>query len=501
MRFAPRPARFHGTRRARSAGVIGAAVAAAVLQFLVPGGLAPKVAHAAPSGSVVSDFNGDGYTDLAVGSSTSNSDTGQVMVYYGGPNGLNTSNPRVFTAATAGMPSALAAACGSGCGFGFSLVTGHFGSGNYSDLVIGVPGYGYTVDGYVPGDDGAVVILHGGPAGLTTQGSQFIAAPSSLTYAAPAAGTGFGWSLASGDFNRDGFSDLAISSPFASLGSTPRVGAVTIMYGSASGLTSAQAVVTQATPGIAGPAGVYDDGFGWNMAVGDFKHNGFSDLAIAVPHEDGDVVLYGSAAGLTTVGSQYLQGAGGQAYQVAAGDFNGNGYDDLAVGESCVQTVEIHYGGAKGLGNVAFKTAQEITPKTPGMPVSAGGSDFGESLAVGDIKHNGRADLVVGGSRLGPIALWGTSTKLTAKGSAVVGGPAAFQIDVALSDVNGDGYADLVSYLPYIDSAYPSPQAAVFDGSSTGVLHTPASSLAQQVPTTDSTRGAPSALDQTCGGP
>ena len=462
----------------RLVAIVAAAAAAGALEFAVPGAVAPKVAHAASTLKIAGDFNGDGHADLAVAdASTGGSDRGQVFVYYGGPNGLDTSNPQEFDATTTGMPSQLATACGIGCGFGFSVVSGYFSGGTYSDLAIGLAD--------------AVVILHGGPQGLSTQGSQFIAAPSSL---AACCGTGFGWALASGDFNHDGFGDLAISSPFANLGSIHRVGAVTIMYGSASGLTGAQTVVTQATPGIAGPAAAYDDGFGWNMAVGDFKHNGFSDLAIAVPHEAGDVVLYGSAAGLTTAGSQYLQGAGGQAYQVAAGDFNGNGYDDLAVGESCISTVEIHYGGASGLGSVSFKTAQEITPTKAGMPAGAANGLFGETLAVGDIKHNGRADLVVGGSNVGPIAVWGTSTKLTTKGSAVVGSG----LDNALTDLNGDGYADLVSYWPFTGS--PS-QPAVFDGSRAGVVHTPSTVLGQQMLSADSVRGVTSGGDQACGGP
>lgn len=474
----------------RLVAIIAAAAAAGALEFALPGAVTPKVADAAPTLRIAGDFNGDGYADLAVGDHGST-----VYVYYGGPNGIDTNNPLVFTPQTAGMPSQLASCADvqpTNCSFGFSLLARDFSGDGYSDLAIGAPDYGYP--NRPNGEDGAVVILKGGPAGLSTQGSAFIGAPSSLTVLYPNNGTGFGWSLASGDFNHDGHADLAIGSPFASLGSTPTVGAVTIMYGSASGLTSGQTVVNQATPGIAGPAATVRDAFGWEIAVGDFNHDGFSDLAIAVPHEDGDVVLYGSAAGLTTAGSQYLQGAGGEAYQVAAGDFNGNGYDDLAVGQSCINVVEIHYGGAHGLGSVAFKTAQEITPNSPGMPKEPGTRGyFGYSLAVGDIKHTGRADLVVAGAPVGPIALWGTSTKLSTKGSAVVGTGVGAGPFVALTDLNGDGYADLLSYVPF-------STGAVYDGSSTGVSKTAAAVLAH-TPANDSVRGVPDTSDLLCGGP
>ena len=453
---------------------------------------------------MVGDFNGDGYQDVAVSDvSTGGTDKGQVLVYYGGPNGLDTKSPQLFTPLTAGMPSQLASVPQIGLGFGGSLVAGDYNGDGYSDLAIGVPGYGYTTAGMQPGKDGAVVVLKGGPAGLTTRSNQFIPAPSGLCQQCgvgldPEAGTAFGWSMASGDFMHNGYADLAIDAPFATIGSAQRAGAVTVMYGSPSGLGATQIVLTERTAGMPGPAIASHDGFGWSMAVGDFKHNGFTDLAIAAPGKADDIVLYGSSSGLTTTGAQYLQAVGPFAYQLAAGDFNGNGYSDLAVGESCGNMVEIHYGGSSGLGSVGFRTAQEITPSSPGMPAEPGKAYFGEALAAGDIKHNGRDDLVISGAPAGNIVVWGTSTKLTTKNPQVINDMPQI---LGLADVNGDGHADLLDGDPFLDTPNPQPHINVYNGASTGLASTPTYSLTQETPGALSLTGHTAGQDGFCGQP
>ena len=154
----------------------------------------------------------------------------------------------------------------------------------------------YNGDGYsdlAVGMGGAVAVLFGGPAGLTASGSQYIAAPGSMSSGF------FGRDIVSGDFNHDGYSDVVISAPLQDVGSIAEEGAVDIMYGSASGLTG-QTVLTENSPGVPGPAATRYDNFGWNMAAGDFNGDGNSDVAINEgENKNGVVVLYGSASGLT----------------------------------------------------------------------------------------------------------------------------------------------------------------------------------------------------------
>src|SRR6266511_3071836 len=117
------------------------------------------------------------------------------------------------------------------------------------------------------------------------------------------------------DFDNDGFVDLAVGTPSEDVGTTVNAGAVTVLYGSAAGLSATGSQqFTQDTAGV--PDAVEgDDHFGHLLATGDFNNDGRTDLAVAVPFEDvgaaanaGSVnvlygssvnVLYGSAAGLS----------------------------------------------------------------------------------------------------------------------------------------------------------------------------------------------------------
>jgi hypothetical protein len=100
-----------------------------------------------------------------------------------------------------------------------------------------------------------------------------------------------GWSLASGDFNDDGFEDLAIGVPGESSATQENCiecGAVNVLYGSTSGLGESTSQENQfwhpEVQGLSGPTGFF---FGWSVTSGDFNNDGFEDLAIGVPDYDG----------------------------------------------------------------------------------------------------------------------------------------------------------------------------------------------------------------------
>src|SRR4030095_10269201 len=165
----------------------------------------------------------------------------------------------------------------------------------------------------------------------------------------------------------------------------------------------------QDSPGVAGTAGVVDSG-GAALAAGDFIGDGAADLSIGAPGENGfrgvAQVLYGSAAGLAAAGSQLwsqdrpgIAGAGARAgelgFALAAGDFDGDGSGDLAVGavgENVVAGVaQVLYGSGTGL---TATGSQVWSQDSPGIAGAAEPQDsFGDTLGAGDFNGASTADL------------------------------------------------------------------------------------------------------------
>jgi hypothetical protein len=177
-----------------------------------------------------------------------------------------------------------------------------------------------------------------------------------------------------------------------------------------------------------------------SVVVGDFLGNGILDLAVANQGDNTVSVLLGNGDGSFQAAVSHA--AGSSPSSVAVGDFNGDGILDLAVTDSAVSGGSPGVTVLRGNGDGSFQFAGSYS-----AGISPG------SVAVGDFRGNGIADLVVADSNLGTNSLYvllgnGDGTLQAAVRYTVGVGPAS----VAVGDFVGNRIPDLVVANPGTDN-------------------------------------------------
>jgi hypothetical protein len=383
------------------------------------------------------DLDGDGELDLIVGApgdDVNGAWSGRVAIFYG-------PLPATDTSASA---ADLVLTGPSGSRTGWSVANaGDLDGDGFDDLAVGAPALGGM---------GGVFVLYGGSRLTGLHPIQSLADG----IAGPVAGSGFGTAIASaGDLDGDGLADLAVGAPRAEGG----VGTAFVFYGPASANSAPQADVMLRGPG-------YGSEVGYALAgLGDWNGDGYDDLAVGAPGGLGAVHVLHGAPNLPRFPVEAdlrIEGPAGfrAGHALAAlGDVNGDGLTDLALGAPGVSTLNDAGTGAVMLflGNVAHGGRYDLLDADQRVMGNAAGLTLGSSLATVEADGTWRPELLVGAIRgrgtvtAGgaaflfdlPLAPGATADDALARFAGTTPNGQTGRGLAALPDLNGDGYPEI----------------------------------------------------------
>ncbi|MBK9332675.1 MAG: FG-GAP repeat protein [Ignavibacteria bacterium] len=407
------------------------------------------------------DVNGDGYSDVIIGSPTYDSvhtDEGRAYVYYGSASGLQTGFSWKFENNQAGA------------NFGYSVSSaGDVNNDGYSDVIVGAPFYdgGHT-------NEGRMTLFNGSSLGLSIT--------SDYNYESDQSNANLGFSVAAaGDVNADGYSDVIMGVHRWDWGFT-NDGVIIVLHGN--GTTFSFGAIRNGTQ-----TGEF---FGYSVSTaGDVNGDGYSDVIIGAPlydngqTDEGKCYAYlGSAIGIAatpvwTKESNEISGQFGISVSTA-GDMNADGFADVILGGNYLENGEVdegraylylgYSGGLDGGSWINYESNQA-------------NSQFGYSVATaGDINGDGYSDIIIGAYNYDNghtnegaafVYLGSVTGMSTVAGWSAVGNLTNSLFGESVStaaDVNGDGYSDVIVGAPYFDNGQANEGAAfVYHGSASGL--------------------------------
>lgn len=435
----------HVRKPARNKLIAAGALCAATALGLT--GLAAGGASAAAPSKIRADYNGDGYVDLAVGvpSATVNgkAKAGYVNVVWGGKSGLGQHGSTTVSQATAGVPGTAEA----GDAFGFAVASDDMNGDGYSDLVVGAP----EEDTDIGLSTGTVAVVWGSANGFK---GGFTAANGGVGDAR------YGAMLATGDFDKDGDNDIALNTHFDetsqvavrkgpfTTGSPAKLervegwhfaGPVALTAGDFDGdggddlAFSYKGMEVSGTQVMSRASGEWKstwstgDSTNSALAAGDFDGDGTTDLAVgnvqANPESEetacedrlGGAILtvYGKQGGTlggggtscTTQNSDRVGGASEAednfGSQLAVGDLDRNGTDELVVGADAETVGTVRNAGSywtlASTGTAKPLAGPAFSQNSAGVAGTAEADDhLGAAVSAGDYNGDGRPDVAVG---------------------------------------------------------------------------------------------------------
>lgn len=287
------------------------------------------------------------------------------------------------------------------------------------------------------------------------------------------------------DVNGDGYPDLAVGARGYDEVNQKDVGRIYVFHGSASGIQTVGSSADQADTAITGTGA--ELGFGTSLTLADFNGDGYADLAAGEPEAEQAngraYVVFGGRTGLASgavdhVAGVLITGVNGQRFgaHLAAGDFDGDGADDLAAAQNRLTSRVYVFSGRTTLSSK--DGLKKLAVSEADVTIAGSTAQFGAAMAIRDVNDDGYADLAIGerthGKKdegavylhLGGAGMLGTKPAVTLYGKADGQG---FGQEVAFADLDGDRFAELL-VASRLEKQGESGKLDVYDGTTDGAF-------------------------------
>ncbi len=415
------------------------------------------------------DVNDDGYNDIIIGASRADSNgrnSGSTYVVFGKESGFSGTVDLPNIVGNGGAVRLDGESIGDRSGH--SVSSGDVNGDGYDDIIIGayaadsngnsIGGVTYVVFGKADGANGLNGVMELSDIVASSEREGFrIEGYSASSYS--------GYSVSSSDINDDGYDDVIIGAYKANPDGVSNSGATYVVFGKASDSSDFNAIVRlselDGNDGFRIEGENQSDDSGYSVSsAGDINGDGYEDIIIGAPRTDsnGNVgrgssyIVFGKEGRFDEVMelSDIARGDGSNGFRIdgenrvyqsgrsvsSAGDFNGDGYDDIIIGAAYADPNGVNsgssyvvFGKASGFNGTMQLSDVVASNGRDGLRLDEenAGDLSGRSVSsAGDVNHDGYDDIIIGASGAERYTgysyiIYGYATSVSIEGEAYVG--------------------------------------------------------------------------------